>query len=294
MKQLLNYGLLIMTMLFWAANFYAVQIALEYYEPFGVATWRFFFGLLTLFILGFIQFRFRIFHFNYSLKEWWYLFLTGFLGVFLTIYFFNTGLKTTSAINGSLIIATSPAVTAIFSRVLFSKKMRPIQWFSIVLSFFGVTIVLAKGELSNLLNMAFEIGDLYIMGMAIVFSLSQIIVSRYLFHIDATTLTTISTTIALLLFITFSVPELSTVQVPSSLDFWVSILFMGIFGTAIAYTSFLYCVVKLGPTVSTLFMNLIPFFAVLLAIPFGDSVSPAQLIGGMIIILGLYLFGKAK
>lgn len=294
MGKVFSYFLLIMTMLFWAANFYAVQIALEYYEPLSVATWRFMFGLITLFLLGFIQFKFGIFKLRFSLKEWGYIFLTGFFGIFLTIFFFNSGLKTTSPINGSLIIATSPAITAILSYFLLRKKITKVQWLAILVSFLGVTIILVKGNFDNLMQMNFVVGDLHILGMALVFSLSQIIVSKHLFHVNATHLTTISTAIALLLFLIFSIPELQMTEIPSSFEFWGSILFMGIFGTGMAYTAFYYCIVKLGATTSALFMNLIPFFTVLLAIPFGDEILGSQLIGGAIVILGLILFSRNR
>jgi drug/metabolite transporter (DMT)-like permease len=157
-----------------------------------------------------------------------------------------------------------------------------------------VGIILVQGELLRILEMSFVTGDLYILAMATVFSLSQIIVSKFLFHVNATNLTTTSTTIALILFLIFSAPELSTSIIPSAFNFWASVLFMGILGTGFAYTSFYYCIVKLGATTSALFMNLIPFFTVLLAIPFGDEILISQLVGGTIIISGLYLFGSAR
>ena len=281
-------------MLFWAANFYAVQIALDYYEPFSVATWRFMFGLVTLVILAYVQFRLKIFKLRFSRREWWYMFLTGFFGIFLTIYFFNSGLQSTSPINGSLIIATSPAITAVLSFLLLNKRISAKQWFSIFLSFLGVVVILVKGDLHLLFKMGFESGDLYILAMALVFSISQLIVSKYLPHIDATILTMISTSFALILFIVFSIPELRNTPTPLEFDFWASIIYMGILGTGVAYTVFYYCVVKVGATTSALFMNLIPFFAVLLAFPFGEQILWSQLVGGSIIITGLYLFNRYK
>lgn len=294
MPRSIAYILLLLTMLFWAINFYVVKIAMNYYTPEGVATWRYFFGVLSLLGIGLYQYGPRLFKQRFSRKDYWYMFLTSLFGVFLTIYFFNKGLKTTSAINGSLIIATSPAITALYSYFLLKKKVKLIQWFAIILSFFGVSIILVKGDLSKLADLQFEIGDLYIMMMALVFSLSQIIVSKYLSQIDAVLMTAISTLIGFLLFIMISIPEISHTPVPQALDFWTSILFMGLLGTGVAYTAFYYCVVHLGATISTLFMNLIPFFVLLLAYPFGESIAVSQLIGGSIVIIGLVIFSFSK
>ncbi|PKV48549.1 EamA-like transporter family protein [Aquimarina sp. MAR_2010_214] len=281
-------------MLFWAANFHVVKITLEFYSPVSVAALRFFFGVVSLFLLVYLRFGNQLFKFRFSAKEWWYMFLTSFFGIFLTIYFFNLGLKTTSAVNGSLIIATSPAITAVFTFLFQRKKVKLVQWIAIAISFFGVAIILVKGDFSKLAELQFEIGDMYIMSMAIVFSLSQVIVSKYLPHVDVVVMTTITSLMAFVLFAVFSLPEFITTDVPTDLSFWSSILFMGVLGTGIAYTAFYFCVVKLGATTSTLFMNLIPFFAVLLAFPFGETLYAVQLAGGGIIIIGLLLFGFTK
>ncbi len=294
MKKLLPLFLLVLTMLCWAANFHITKVTLAFYSPMGVATWRFFFGVLGLVGIMYFKFGKKAFEFIFSVKIWWYVFLTSFFGIFLTIYFFNFGLKTTSAINGSLIIATSPAITAVFSYFFQRKKLNMVQWLAIAVSFFGVALILVKGDLGKLADLQFEVGDVYILFMALVFSLSQVIVSKYLVKIDATQLTTLSSIMALVLFAVFSMPELLRVALPGSLSFWASVLFMGFLGTSFAYTAFYYCVMKVGATTSTLYMNLIPFFTVVLAFPFGEKLFGEQIVGGLIIILGILFFNVAK
>ncbi|WP_445710253.1 DMT family transporter [Flavobacterium sp.] len=294
MNKTIPFLLLTLTMLLWAANFYAVKIALEYYAPLGVASWRFLFGVLTLFGFLFIINGKQLSIFKFTKKELWYIFLTAFFGIFLTIYFFNVGLKTTSAINGSLIISTAPAITGVFSFFILKDKLTFIQWLAIAISFIGVIIILVKGDVTKLFELKFEIGDIYILLMSIVFSYSQIIVSKYLAHLDAIKMTSIASFFALVLFLIFSIPELTTVTIPTAPSFWWSILFMGVLGTGFTYATFYYCVVKLGTTTSALSMNLIPFFAVLLAFPFGEKVYNVQFLGGIIIISGLVLFSFLK
>lgn len=291
MKKPIVLLLLVMTMLFWAINFYVVKIAMDYYSPVGVAAWRFLFGALSL--CPILIFRYRKFPklFNFTRKDWLYMSITSFLGIFLTIYFFNLGLKTTTAVNGSLIIATSPTLTGVFSYFILRKKLVFYQWLAILISFFGVALILAKGELAAIIHLQFALGDMYILCMAIVFSLSQIVINKFLQHIDAIVMTAITSIMALLLFVLFSFQELVATELPNSVEFWGSILFMGILGTGIAYSSFYYSVVKVGATTSTLYMNLIPFFTVLLVYPFGESLYMVQLIGGLIIIAGLILYG---
>lgn len=286
--------LLVVTMLFWAVNFHVVKIAMEFYSPVGVAAIRFFFAAISLLIIVYLQFGKEIYTFKFSKREIWHMFLASFFGIFLTIYFFNLGLKSTSAVNGSLIIATSPAITAVLSFLFQKKKLSLLQQIAILTSFLGVVIILTKGDFNTLVHLQFQMGDIYILLMALVFSSSQIIVNKYLPHINAMVMTTITSIMSLVMFALISIPELIRTEIPASIPFWGSILFMGIIGTGVAYTAFYYCIVKLGATTSSLYMNLIPFFTVLLAFPFGEVIYPIQLFGGAIIILGLLLFGFSK
>lgn len=294
MKKWIPLLLLVFTMFAWAANFHFTKITLAYYSPMGVASWRFLIAIIGLGLIIYWQYGKQRGNFKFSFKEWVYLFLTAFFGVFLTIYFFNAGLETTSAVNGSLIIATSPAITAVMAFILLKKKLKIVQWLAIFISFFGVVLILVKGDWNLMQQLQFELGDVYILGMALVFSLSQIIISKHLLHIKPIIITGISTAISLVLFALFSIEELITAPIPTNLDFWYSMLFLGFLGTALAYAAFYYCIVKVGPTTSTLYMNLIPFFAVLLAFPFGEKLYAVQLIGGGVIIAGLVVFGVSR
>ena len=153
---------------------------------------------------------------------------------------------------------------------------------------------MVKGDLAQLLNLKIAEGDFYILMMAIVFSISQIIIEKNLSHVDSIVTTSFASLIALVLFVISSLPELVSTEVPTDFEFWGSILFMGILGTGVAYAFFYKGVVVLGATKSSLYMNLIPLFTVLTAFPFGEIVTPIQLVGGGVIIFGLLIFGWSR
>ena len=286
--------LLILTMLFWAVNFHVTKIALAYYSPMAVAFWRFLFGAVILIGVMTVQYGKRLLKVRLTLRTLGLICLVSFFGIFLTIYFFNQGLQTASAVSGSLILATSPIMTAILAYFLLNRRFTQIQLVAMGISIVGVVILLVKGNFTKLLEMELETGDLYILGMALVFSLSQIIVDKYLSSVNAILMTTISVIMGLLMFVAVSTPELLETNLPTDWPFWASVSFMGILGTGVGYVAFYYAVVKLGATTTALYGNLIPLFTVLLAFPFGEEVFTAQLIGGFVIIVGLLLFGQSK
>ncbi|MEO9964708.1 MAG: DMT family transporter [Reichenbachiella sp.] len=294
MNRSLTLLFLVLTMLFWAVNFHVTKIALQSYSSMPVAFWRFLFGAVTLLVIIVVKYGSSLTKIRMTLRTLWYIGLVSFFGIFLTIYFFNKGLQTTSAVNGSLILATSPIITAILAYFFLNRKFNNQQLLAIGLSLVGVIILLVKGDLGQLLTLNLESGDLFILGMAFVFSLSQIIVDKYLSAVNSILMTSISTFIGLLMFAAISTPELLATPVPVDLPFWSSILFMGVLGTGVGYVAFYYAVVKLGATTTALYGNLIPLFTVLLAFPFGEEIYAAQLVGGFVVIAGLLIFGQSK
>ncbi len=285
--------LLVLSMLFWAINFHVAKFALVYYSPMGVASFRFFFGVLVLLIFLYVKRGNAVFKTRFGYQEWLYMFATSFFGIFLTIYFFNKGLMSTSAINGSLIETTNPIVVAILSIFFLRQRATLRQWAAILISLSGVLMVLTQGAFGRILTFQFNQGDIYLMLMVICFSLSQMIIKKYLLHIDAIMLTTVASLMSLMLFLIFSFGEILTVGMPQSFNFWGSILSMGILGTGIAYTAFYFCVKVMGATSSTLYLNLIPFFAVLIALFFGGDIHSSQLFGGVIIVFGIFVYLKS-
>ncbi|MEP2024504.1 MAG: DMT family transporter [Reichenbachiella sp.] len=294
MNRSITLLLLILTMLFWAVNFHVTKIALAHYSPMAVAFWRFLFGAVVL--IGVLAFQYGkgLMKVRISLRSFGLICLVSFFGIFLTIYFFNKGLQTASAVSGSLILSTSPIITALLAFFFLNRKFTSVQLFAMATSIFGVIILLVKGDFTQLLKMNLETGDLYILCMALVFSLSQIIVDKSLSGVNSILMTTISAIIGLLMFAAVSTPELMTTLLPTQWPFWASVGFMGVLGTGVGYVAFYYAVVKLGATTTALYGNLIPFFTVLLAFPFGEEVFASQLIGGFVIIIGLLLFGQSK
>ena len=281
-------------MLFWAVNFHVTKVALAFYSPMSVAFWRFLFGGLVLLGVLVAQYGKGLAKIRLSLRSFVLIILVSFFGIFLTIYFFNKGLQTASAVSGSLILATSPIMTAILAFFFLQRKFSMLQIGAMFISIFGVIILLVKGDFTRLMEIRMETGDLYILAMSFVFSLSQIIVDKYLSTVNSILMTSISVLLGLTMFAAVSFSELTTVTVPGDWQFWSSIIFMGVMGTGVGYVAFYYAVVKLGATTTALYGNLIPFFTVLLSFPFREEVYASQMIGGAIIIVGLLLFGQSK
>jgi drug/metabolite transporter (DMT)-like permease len=97
--------------------------------------------------------------------------LLGVLGVGAFNALLYTGLHYTSAANGLLLQAAAPAAVLLFNRLLFSERAPMRQIIGVTLSTLGVVVVVLRGDVGLLLGLTLGLGDLIVLGSAIVWAL---------------------------------------------------------------------------------------------------------------------------
>ena len=149
--------MLVMAALIFASNHVIGRHLNEVLPPFGTAFWRFAIGaIVTLPFAGLAFIR------NWYLiraKFWFYLFL-ALLFVPLGNGLIYLSYHWTTATNGGVVTTVQPAVTVILSAIIFSDLINKKQGVGLIIATIGVIVILSKGNLENLLNLQFNIGDL--------------------------------------------------------------------------------------------------------------------------------------
>jgi drug/metabolite transporter (DMT)-like permease len=75
----------------------------------------------------------------------------------------------------------------------------------------------------------------------------------------------------------------------------VSLLYLGILGTAVAFVWYYTSIKRLGASVSAIFTNLVPVFGVLISVlVLGESLLASMLIGGAVAICGVMMVSLLK
>ena len=69
-----------------------------------------------------------------------------------------------------------------------------------------------------------------------------------------------------------------------------SIVFATIFGLAMWYVG----ISKIGSTKVMVYMYLVPLFAVIFGVTIGEQINMMQLVGGLIIFIGLYVVKRVE
>ena len=155
------------TCLIWSGNFIIARGVPNWIPPVTLAFWRWFIALIILVPVAFKKVK----------KEWslikenlWYLFFMGLTGVglFNTIIYFAG--HYTSANNLAIIMATAPILTVFFACVFRVERFSKAKSFGAILAFTGALFVIMKGEISTVLNIVFNRGDILVSMSALIWS----------------------------------------------------------------------------------------------------------------------------
>ena len=282
---------LILTMLFWGGTFIAGRILAKTVPAADAAFFRFLLATAALAILT----RLIDGHLRLPPRERIVgLLLLGLTGVFSYNICFFTGLKYIEAGRAALIIALNPMAITIGAVLLYGERLSLLQSIGLLTSLFGAVLVITNGDPTLLFAGGFGRGETAIIGCVISWAAYSLIGRSVL-----KSMTPLSAVFYSALFgsvMLFPVTLLDgTLPSPGSYGKadWLSLLFLGIFGTAVGFSLYYRAITKIGAARSSVFINLVPLFSIILAWIFlSETINLSVLIGGVILMSGVYLTNK--
>ena len=273
--------LLIFAMLLWGGGWSALKILTLSLPIEVIIFWRFFIMSLAFFpILYFLQKPISLN--RESLK---YIVGSSVLNILFMIFSF-LGIKSGFAGGGSVIITTlSPVMTFLLVALLFRKRLKNIQYFGLFLGIGGGAIMLQLNNLELFLNGS----NIYFLLCAITWAGVTVLAQHSHKHIHPIHYSFIISVIATI--VTFIYGFSSGLEDVFKQDsrFWVSLLYLAIFGQTVATTIFFIASGKLGSEVTSSFMFLVPLFALFIAWLVLDEVVQTHIvIGGFFSVLAVF------
>jgi drug/metabolite transporter (DMT)-like permease len=275
------YLYIILTVVFWGLSFLSTKVALAAMPPMTIAALRF---AIAIVLLYFVKRRLapgeRI-----EKRDLPYLAGAGLFGV--TLYFFseNNGLRFISASESSIIIAVIPVITVLAERIAFKKRLAALNYVGAALSMIGVWIMVG----TSLTITANVTGYLFMLGAAGSW-VAYCFMTRPLFKKHTRiTIVFYQSLIGFLGCVPFAVAEASQWR-SAGAAVWLNVLYLAILCSAVAYYFYVVSLEVLGVTVCAVFLNLIPVITVIAGfLLLGERLNAAQLSGGAVVILGVYL-----
>jgi len=282
----------VFTVVIWGGTFIATKIALQEVSPATVVWVRFAMGVLILGAAVFMRRQFAI----PERKEWAYFALLGFIGVTFHQWLQANGLKTAQATTTAWIVATTPVFIALLGWTVLKEKLSWIRVAGILLAAFGVLLIVSNGNLGALFSGHMgSSGDLLILISAPNWAIYTVLSRRELARHPAARMMFFVMLLGWL-FTTVWIfgfgPGLSEIN-HLDLRGWIALLGLGIFGSGLAYIAYYDALQVLPASQLGVFLNIEPLVTTLLATTFlGEPITLIVLLGGAIIILGIYLVNR--
>ncbi|WP_438855075.1 DMT family transporter [Agromyces sp. M3QZ16-3] len=279
--------LLSLANLFWAGNFVFSAIIADQVDPVSLTFWRWSLAALPLLLVAWIAERPD---WRAAAREWrWHLLQSvfGLTGYALLLY---AGIGMTGSVTASVISAINPATIALAAAVLLGERMSRTQGLGIVLAFVGVAVVLTGGNPLAAFAQGFGVGDLFVLGAVIAWTVYSIIARRLTTPpITATALQAVFATVTML-----PVIAVTGLTAPSDLGGTLAVAYIVLLPSVAGYALWNAGSASVGPARAGVFLNLLPVFTVIIALLLGRPIDPAAIIGGAVVLVGVYLTVRVR
>lgn len=289
-----TYLMLIGAMFMWGGTWIAGRvIAQEVAAPLAVASLRFVLAglVVAVFALG----SGRRLPLPSTARAWAVIAGLAFTGVFLYGLCFFYGLQHLAAGRGALVVALNPVMVALLAWLSGQEKMNPRKGLGIAIALLGCLTVIGNGDPRALLQGEIGLGEWLILGCALSWASYTFIGRRISQTLPALAVTLYASLLGALFLGLAALFEGGIEPSTWSLRVWGSMAFLAIFGTAMAYTWFTAAVHRIGVARASVFINLVPVFAVLqAAVLLNERLGLAVLAGGLLVIAGVWLTSHHK
>jgi drug/metabolite transporter (DMT)-like permease len=184
-----------------------------------------------------------------------------------------------------VISAINPAIIALAAVVVLGERIRRGGVLGIAISFVGVVIVVLLGGSGGIADVSVAVGDLLILGAILAWT-AYVIISR---RIQTPPITATTVQVGMSALMLAPVMALVGIQAQPTAEGWWGLAIIIIFPSALAYLLWNVAVTQLGPSRTGVFLNLLPVFTAIIAVALGDAITVWQVIGGIIVLAGVYL-----
>lgn len=280
---------LIILSLVWGSSFILMKKALLGVTPIQLGALRMIFSALFLLMVGFKSLK------KIKKKHWLYIVYTAISGTFIPGFLFAFAIENIDSAIVSILNSFTPFNTLIIGALLFGFTFKKSQLLGIFIGLGGTLVLILKGAAVNP-NQNYWFALLIIIA-SMGYALNANMIKKNLSDLDALAIVTGNFVLLLIpaivvlaftdFFTEFKMDEVGK----SSLGY---IIILSVVGTGIAKTIYNKLVQISTPIFSSSVTYLIPIVAIFWGFLDGESLQLVQVMGGLIILSGVYLVNKSK
>ena len=291
------YIFLTIASLFWGGSFIATRYALTLggLGVFTLISGRFLISSIILITATAFKGREKI-----TRRDLVIFILVGLVYPGLYFLFETTGIARTPAFISSIIIASIPVLTGIFSGIFLNERLSWKGWAGAFLSIVGiVAIVLTadKGESGNVAMSSLAgvsvAGVLLVFGAAVTGAFYTTSARYFMGKFKPLTLTTIQNILAFIFFSPAAAAEIVKTGLHINTGGIIAVVFLGVCASALAFLSFNKALSLIEAGKASLFLNTIPIISLVFAwIILGERINGLQGLGAVVVIAGVVLASR--
>ena len=230
--------------------------------------------------------------FSVNLKSHGWIFILALIATF-HLWIQVTGLQYTTASNTGWIIGTAPIFMAVLGLIFYKEKVTLLQLAGIIIAMFGLLLLIGKGNILNI-DLIENKGDLLVLGSAFTWGVYSMVNKKIsLTYSPLMTIFYLFLMMAIII-IPFNLnSETFNFVIHLSLTGWMSILFLGLFCSGIAYVIWAQALRDMESAKVGAFLYFEPFVTVIAAWALlSESITLMMILSGLLITIGVFIVNK--
>lgn len=281
------YLLLTLTAFFWAGNAIAGKLAVGHISPFLLTTIRW--TMATMILLPFAA--------KYLRRDWplirsnlFFLAALGTIGFASFNNLLYLALNHTTAINVAIEQASMPLIVFALNFLLFGIRATALQIIGFILTLFGVALTVSNGDLSRLLSLQLNIGDIYMLIAVVAYGGYSVALARKP-QLHWLSFITVLAIVALIASFPYTYWEYRTgnINFPDKQGWTVSV-YTAIAPSILAQLFWIRGLDIIGSNRGGVFVNIVPIFASLMAITIlGEAFRAYHAAAILLVLSGVWL-----
>ena len=281
-------GFAAIAMVCWSGNWVLGRAVRADIPPIGLSFWRW--TVASLILLP-VALRGKPAEWRALREHWKLVAALGFLGAAVYQSVVYIGLHSTEATNALLLNATAPLFVIVIAWLISGDRVNARQMLGICISFVGAAILVSRGDLATLIQLKFNVGDLWIIGAVVIWGLYSVLLRFKPPAISRMMLVFCISVTGMAFLAPVYIWETATIQaVHLNGQTVLSILYTGIFASVVAFIAFNETVARIGPSKAVYFLHLMPVFGAVFSFVFlGERLELYHMIGFPVALGGVLL-----
>ncbi len=286
MSKQIKWGYLLLLSLIWGSSFILIKKGLVGLTAFQLGSLRIIFAALFLLVIGFRS-LIKIPH-----HQWRYIALTSLFGTFIPAYLFAIAQTQIDSSISSILNSLTPLNTLLIGVLFFRLDFRRNQIFGVLIGLVGSALLIWNGAVHHP-NQNYYYAFLVLIA-SICYATNVNLIKKYLSDLPPLSITTGNFLVLLFpaLAVLYSTGFFAMTYGEEVQESVLYILILGVLGTGIANIIFFKLIQISSPVFATSVTYLIPVVAFFWGMLDQELLTPVQLFGAFIVLVGVYLSAR--